>query len=328
MALLLITGAGASRRLGVADDLPLMPDWADALCSALDAVEHGLANVCGLSTGMTGEAFEQALGLLLRWQQVRHLEERFAGLGGDTLGQQAEPLILARRAMDERLGRIKHVLNETLYEQFGQERVSDEKAVQAYEALLGHFDARELMVATTNYDRAGEAALTGLGHNVDTGFRAAPGRTPRLSVAGLVETKGVVPYIHLHGAVGWYELNGDVRDHAADQPFNQTLGSPVVLYPDPEKDPTNDAVVSALWMEFHKALDLADHVLIMGHSLHDPALVNAIRLARPRKLAITMFGAGEEAKWAKRQLPSAIMMEMDFGPELSIDMAALTAFRG
>jgi hypothetical protein len=276
---------------------------------------------------MSGAEFEQAVGLLLRWQQIRHLEERFAGLGGAPVGTQVEPVIQARQRTVERLQKIMQVIHQTLYDGFGQGRVDDRQASEAYDALLGHLDVSGLVVATTNYDRAGEAALTLLGRNVDTGFRTIPGRTPTLDVHELVARENVTPYLHLHGSVGWYERGGVVYDHAADQPFNPTLGTPVVLYPDPDKDPTNDAIVSDLWAELRSALRNADHVLVLGHSLHDPALVNAIQAAAPRKLAVTIL-TNDDADRVKERLPSAIPMQIDFGPELDIDTAAVAAFRG
>ena len=87
MKLMLITGAGASRRLGRNDQLmPLMPDWSDALCEALEAQEKGLAQACHLAPGMGAEVFEENLGLLLRWDQMRELQRRFGALGGDPVG--------------------------------------------------------------------------------------------------------------------------------------------------------------------------------------------------------------------------------------------------
>jgi hypothetical protein len=329
MDLVLVTGAGASRRLGEPEDLlPLMQDWADALCTALDAVEPNLASACRLAPGMNGQQFEEALGLLLRWEQVRSLEERFAGLGGVNAGQQERPAIEYRQRTANRLGRIMGAVNETLYQQFGQERVSDERAAEAYGSLLRFLDVSDLVVATTNYDRAGEAALQVLGREVNTGFVRTGPRTPTLNVRGLMESNGdAVPYLHLHGAVGWYERDGTVYDFYGDQPFNPTLGTPVVLYPDPDKDPTNDATVSDLWREFRIALGRADHVLVLGHSLHDPALVDAIRAAEPYKLAVTVF-RDEEVAWVAERLPAAIPMQMDFGPDLEVDTAAVAAFRG
>ncbi len=305
-----------------------MHDWANALCAALDATEASLASACHLAPGMTGEGFEQALGLLLRWQQVQWLEERFQDLGGPHAGSHTNHVVESRQKMTSRLNQIMQTVNQTLYDQFGQDRVDDHRAAQAYGALLQPFDTSDLVVATTNYDRAGEAGLEELGLKPDTGFRNAPGRTPRLNVRGLVNSRaaGVTPYLHLHGSVGWYEREGIVHDHAADQPFNSTLGTPVVLYPDPNKDPTNDAIVSDLWVEFRSALDGADHVLVVGHSLHDPALTMAIQTAKPQKLAVTYFD-DSEVEQINKVLPSAIPVRLDFGPELDGDMATIAAFR-
>ena len=66
----------------------------------------------------------------------------------------------------------------------------------------------ELMVATTNYDRAGETGLWKMGRQVTTGFPPHPERTATLQPQGMVENRGsLVPFIHLHGAVGWYEMD-------------------------------------------------------------------------------------------------------------------------
>jgi hypothetical protein len=332
MSLVLITGAGASCRLGEADDpLPLMPDWSDALCSALDEAEKGLARACHLTREMTGVQFEEFLGLLLRYQQVHPLEERFEGLGGPSAGSVLEPVRQARAHIKGRLDLIIKVINRTLYEQFGQSRVDDDRAAAAYASLFEHFDASDLVVATTNYDRACEAALSRLGREPDTGFRSENSESvPTLQVTGLVESamkSDATACLHLHGAVGWYQKDGTDYDFRSGHEYNETLGTPVVLYPDPLKDPTSDAHVASLWDEFRFALDYADYVLVLGHSLHDPALVNAIREANPGKLAVTYF-ADEEAKRIKEELPSAIPMKMDFGPELDVDRAAVAAFRG
>jgi hypothetical protein len=330
--MLLITGAGASTTLGPpGEPLPLMSDWASALCTALDENEAGLASACGLKDGMDGEAFEEAIGALLEWQQVRPLEARFAALGGLPVGSEAGPVAAARQNMGDRLDRIMLVINNTLFDQFGQKRVDDQRARMAYEALLKLFDTGELIVATTNYDRSGEAALRQLGRNPDTGFPDTGDRTPTLDVRGLVErgSDRMTPYLHLHGSVGWYESEGVIYDHRGDRPFNPTLGGPVVLYPDPKKDPTKGARVSELWTELEVALAKADHVLVVGHSLHDPALVNAIKNANPRRLGVTYRQQGKgkpplpagkmPAERIQKLLPEAHPVRMEFGPELTFN---------
>jgi hypothetical protein len=68
MKLLLVTGAGASRELGVGESsMPLMADWSNGLSKALDHHELGLAEACSLQPGMSGPEFEENLGLLLKW---------------------------------------------------------------------------------------------------------------------------------------------------------------------------------------------------------------------------------------------------------------------
>jgi len=167
-----------------------------------------------------------------------------------------------------------------------------------------------------------------MGKNVDTGFVYQHGRAPVFRPEGLLSRSGDrTPFLHLHGAVGWYERGGVVIDHYANLPYNETLGSPVVLYPDPEKDPTSDAIVSQLWHEFYVALDLADHVLLLGHSLHDPALIRALGAAAARKKVAVSYRSDRMFDRIREHLPSAIPMRIDFGPDLDIDRSAIAAFR-
>ncbi|HET7443129.1 MAG TPA: hypothetical protein VFJ57_00575 [Solirubrobacterales bacterium] len=318
MKVLLITGAGASRNLGADAQMPLMPDWSDALCDALDAREPKLAQACHLTPGLQGPEFEKNLGLLLRWEQVRPLELRFQDLGGHQAGSHIEAVEVARRATDQRMAVIMETINVTLYEQFGQLRIDDDKASAAYQALLQQLGEPEIALATTNYDRSGETALETLGFEVDTGFRWRPNRLEVLEPTGL-GSGPKTPAIHLHGAVGWYERNGQVGNHPADLPFNPTLGTPVVLYPDPEKDPTSDAVVNQLWIEFDAALDAADSVLVIGHSLHDPALVRALRRAAPAKPVVVTCHDRNRFQDVESKIPGAIATEMNFGPSLEAE---------
>jgi hypothetical protein len=135
---------------------------------------------------MTGEAFEEALGLLLRWRQVRELEERFEGLGGPEANAVLPQVREARQHTALRLALVARVLDETLYEQFGQRRVDDDRAASAYSVLLRELGDPDLIVATTNYDRSAEAALEILNHDVDTEFLRKPSRAPTLDPVGLV----------------------------------------------------------------------------------------------------------------------------------------------
>jgi hypothetical protein len=89
--------------------------------------------------------------------------------------------------------------------------------------------------------------------------------------------------LHLHGAVGWYQrADGSIAQQPPDQGYNPTLGTPVFLPPDPAKDPSNDAAVSAIWSQFEEALRGATHLLVVGHSLRDEPLVRAVGSLAPQ----------------------------------------------
>jgi hypothetical protein len=321
--LLLVTGAGASRNLGIGEQkMPLMADWSNSLCAALDNEKQGLAAACRLERGMVGPEFEENLGLLLKFDEALPLVDRFAQLGRQDFTSERPAVKAARDLISSRVTSVKHALDTTLYDEFGLDRVDDEKATLAYQRLLDACGSDDLIVATTNYDRATESALAALNLDVDTGFRGNHGRTPRLDPVGLVSGRqSATPVIHLHGAVGWYESNGSVEDHYADKPLNESLGTPVVLYPDPDKDPTKDAAVKQLWTEFNGAADSAAAIVVVGHSLHDPGLVRVLRVASEEKPVVIGYLEKEDKKRVEREVPKAQAVPLEFGPEVRIPSA-------
>jgi hypothetical protein len=314
-----VTGAGASRNLGIEEKkMPLMADWSDALCGALDSREQGFASACGLAPGMEGPEFEANLGLLLKFDQSRTLMDRFAPLGREDFRGERQYVTKARQLTGQRLEAFKRTLDATLYDEFGLGRVDDDRAADAFRALL-EVCGREIVVATTNYDLSAEAALDALDFKVDAGFRATRGRTPALNPVGFVaDRQDMTPVIHLHGAVGWYEKEGAVESHYADKPYNASLGTPVVLYPNPDKDPTNDAVVSQLWTEFNQAIEEAKAVVVIGHSLHDPSLVKTLKAAAGKKPVVISYFDKKDRERIENVVPHARALHLDFGPAVKV----------
>jgi len=335
--LVIVTGAGASRELGQEAPLPLMADWCDRLCEALDAHEPGLAAAAGLKPGISGEEFEEALGALLRWQDLRPLNQRFFGLGGSNVGKFPTEVQHCFEREGERLRTVMVTLNASLYREFGAGQISVSSAADAYSWLMSrlHTKVRPVFV-TTNYDCSIEMGLEELGFEPNTGFVRRQGLSPKLAPEGLVGrvagSEREVGVLHLHGAVGWYQQQGEVIEFYADQPYNDTMGVPSVLYPDPEKDPTRDAAVQALWDEFDHALDAATHVLVVGHSMHDRALVERLRRARAT-IGVCVHAHDDEPQVRKEQLkrvrrlfPSALAVPTRFGPDPWFDLDVLMAW--
>lgn len=285
--LVLVTGAGASRHFGEGDRLlPLMADWSDALVSALNRSEPTLADTIGLRAGLSGEEFEETLGAFLRWTQTFDTIERFlrvGRVGPDTPISSEVHTWLAGAAKCS--ARIVRVINSSLWQEFGLNRVDDTKATDTYRQLFEALDAlpggsTQLFNATTNYDRLGEVALSDIGFTADLGARGKTGRTKRLDVEAIDAwgDPSTVPHLHLHGAVGWYrQPEGGITVHPADEEYDSSR-TPAVLYPDPDKDPLGDVEVGVhtLWQKLSEALDKATHVLVLGHSLHDRPLLDTL----------------------------------------------------
>ena len=321
MNFLLVTGAGASRNLGVGESLmPLMGDWAGTLCKALDSRELGLADACGLDPIFDGPQFEQALGELLEWDRVRPLEAKFEPLAlKNFTGPPKEKVRLARKQTDERLADVKAAIHSTLYRQFGHVAVDDKKAEKAYGSLLGQLRNPSLALVTTNYDRSAESALLRLGHDVVNGFVGDPPRRKIFEPSSLAEMRGRgTTLLHLHGAVGWYERNGQVILDNAEEDFDSSRGSPVVLYPDPAKRPSENVIVAELWQEFEFAAAHAKRILVIGHSLHDQPLVDVLRkIQRPQRLAVSCHTA-DDHKRVRQLLPEALPFKLSFAPDAKL----------
>jgi hypothetical protein len=60
--------------------------------------------------------------------------------------------------------------------------------------------------------------------------------------------------------------------------------------PDPEKD-YRLAVIDTIWAQFEAALDRARMVFVLGHSLHDAALVRALRerVTPARRIGVALY---------------------------------------
>ena len=115
------------------------------------------------------------------------------------------------------------------------------------------------------------------------------------------------------------------------------------MLPDPRKEPGDDGIIGQMWTEFHEALRLARRVLVLGHSLHDAPLVEALSESDGRgKVAVTLLDnpdvgelhadAREVAAIIERYLPNAhrIIMRFgrDYGPQPSTEMERWLAATG
>lgn len=324
MKLLLVTGAGSSRNLGANQTLmPLMPDWAKALVHELNEKEAGLAQACQLRSNMDGPEFESAVGRLFQWRAAQPLQEDFKSLGALPLNNlNTVPQDFLARTQ-QRLDAFQLALSDTLHDLFRPERIDEDAAASAYRTLFDALGDPDVAIATTNYDRAIETALGANGRGYTIGMTNRVGRTPVLDAGGFLKRAGagVVPVIHLHGAQGWYRQGDLVRDFGGDADYNNTLGAPAVLYPDPDKDPAADEQTAQLWGEFDEALEWCDHVLVLGHSLHDRHLVSALQSAINRKVAVavTYYDDSELDSMRTALGNSVTFLQMDFGPKPQFD---------
>jgi hypothetical protein len=259
-----------------------MSEWSDALVDHLDGIEAGLASTFGLAKGLRGDLFEECLGSFLAWTRSFDATDRFkqvGRLGPAGIGSGVGEWLAAAR---NRTTKIMEGVTESMWKEFGADRIDLEAASAAYRGLIGALGAggeaeTRFAFATTNYDRSGEMSLSALGYQVDTGARGEVWQTRRINPDAIQAwaDPGNVPHLHLHGAVGWYREHGSgIRVLPADQDYDSRQ-APAVLYPDPAKDPEGELEmgVGLIWRKFRELASTASHVLVVGHSLHDRPLV-------------------------------------------------------
>lgn len=319
--LVLVTGAGASRSFGAERLFPLMRDFAHAIRAKVVETPNAntmvMNNMLPLDKGISGPEFERRLGQFLRQAEAFRAMEPLlkpslnlfqihqAVKGVQPSGKSAleEWHWFMQVVIDEMI----EVINRTLFDLFAS-RINTDSAASGYGWLLtqlGITSAKSSFVyATTNYDTVGESALKRLGYNIEWGrppqLDASPDEV--LRVDRLIERlPGIVPVLHLHGRVGWYIRRLDLQRQVTEliSPiYNKDSGVPVVVWPDDTKDASTysaQPIIDSLWSQFRETLSRARKVLVLGHSLNDAFLIQAISANVPSdRLAVTVFGEGPD----------------------------------
>jgi hypothetical protein len=141
------------------------------------------------------------------------------------------------------------------------------------------------------------------------------------------------PIFYLHGRVGWYvNEEGTLVALTPDAPLQDHLGAPAILLPDPHKDYSLHEFAEVIWEQFRMASHQATKSIVVGHSLHDDALVQVLRSRNPATTAVTLFADStgsydrSEVSRIRVLLPGVHVVPMDFGPDLRVHDQSLEAF--
>jgi hypothetical protein len=305
--LMIVTGAGASCAFGVNDTrLPLMADWSRDLVQRLGDRGLGFLSTTGLTRDMDGPEFEEQLGKFLRavaaFKSIDMLLEPLTAFPLSNApitatGQWLEWHRQSAHSLDE----VTSVIHESLYGLFAAPRYDPGAAQQAYAGLfaeLGVGRATRLVYATTNYDTIGEEMLAALGYMPDVGdFEPSPFQAERvIRVDRLLDgMPRYTPVMHLHGRIGWFRRQQGRAVSIPGQNYSANMGVPIVMLPDLEKDYASDPIINTLWVQFAEALRRATRVLVLGHSLHDEALVRTLNenLRPATRLGVTVLASRE-----------------------------------
>lgn len=298
--LLVITGAGASTLLGArGNQIALMREFCSSLVGELGG-DGGIATAFGLSSQMNGVDFERRLGQILRFRANVQMNKEFLQLGKTDSAQDSSPTIVKRwsdRAASH-LSDFVHSLNKVLFAEFGPDAFDLAAVRTTYSRFLNDIRSAapggvQFAFATTNYDLACEAGLEAAGEKPDDGGRRESiVNSPMLAPEQIMVWNGDrTPVLHLHGAVGWYLSGDQVRIDPPQIPYRNDA-TPAILYPDPEKNPLDGKGwgVHRLWRVLDAALRDATHVVIVGHSLHDVPVLDAIATSMRRSESRLQLG--------------------------------------
>lgn len=281
--ILVVTGAGASRSLGMGESgmLPLMDGWAASLREQLGGPA---ADRLGLVAGMSGPEFEAQVGNLL---QVQAMLPTLRGMDplGSNVGSSGSPISPWVDAATRHLHDFQHNLSANLFKNFDWQEIDEAKAVRLLRAVSSYLGTRQgnsgiitrLAYATTNYDHALELAL---GDQGDDGLaQESPGqpRTLRPTFADDVWSNEQTPVVHLHGAAGWYiGTRGHIEEHYGHGSYYQEIGPPAIMAPDPNKTERTFTTGRSLWDAFRALVHQAHGILILGHSLGDRDIIEQL----------------------------------------------------
>ena len=341
--LVLVTGAGASHEFGVnGTKVPLMATWSNALVDKLWQRSPSYVEATGLDRNLSGPEFERRLGAFLRLVEALPLIGPVLkpSLEFQAISPQLNVSLLQEwnQGTIHHVGQITALIHESLHEEFSVGHIDRDDALQASGTFLGQLgvnNSTSMVYATTNYDVVGEYVIEGSGGIPDWGAprQVSHATDTRLRVDDLL--KGLpryIPVLHLHGRVGWYRNESGQAFSGEDTGRPHPSGVPIALLPDPDKEYDSDPVISTIWRQFVEALQRAKRVVVLGHSLNDELLRNALRdnIDPPERLAVTVRGkigepgmvaadTGEISEILARELPRAAILPVHFAQN-SVDV--------
>ncbi|BEP14826.1 hypothetical protein acdb102_31370 [Acidothermaceae bacterium B102] len=371
-SVLLVTGSGATASLGVGgSSIPQMGAWVESLIADVNAAVPGAAERIGLVSGLPPEEFERTLGDFLAYHRSLEFVRTFGRMAceADTslgyISPNDVPESKFNAWVDTAQSQTKAIvaaIHRNLYENFSVDKLDDHKCRAAYQGLVDRLVEPDsyLAIATTNYDVSAEIGLNGWttksGRIIGTRTgleRRNPYTAERLEQSAVAQMRDdfagasgnfPVPVMYLHGAVGWYWEDGEIRvPSARNQPFDPSR-EPAILLPDDRKTAGSLRGGEGLWDQFQLISRAATHIGFMGHSLHDRhllAVVNDAVGSFPKKLAVFWYegSAGDDLntksathvkewdrEYIKNVLPGAEIILCRFGEKPIFDEPALRAW--
>lgn len=297
--LLLLTGAGASKPLG----MPLMREFYKLVRSKSDKVQkqllHDIFLVNIKETRETTPDLEALLSLLERYRGFYDIlfgDDKFGYPVDDEWKKwaplEAKGLLISegagtRRTRDylaeayyrkENLGRLDTLLRNLMFEAYGKDldgHKLDELYSPLFKVIGRHFSQDFIPVFTTNYDMAIETYARQGNIQLETGFESTHTgnlwKVSRFYQFQPIGDKQNIVLFKLHGSLTWHRKENTII--STSLPIRDPPGyKSVVIYPTQTKEFPDEQPFRTMYDFLKGCFRVAKVAIVIGYSLRDPGI--------------------------------------------------------
>lgn len=362
--LLLLTGAGASKPLG----MPLMKEFYSLVWDKCNKTQRNLldelSDIHREETGEHTPDLEALLALVEKYRQFYDIlfgDKRFGYIKDEDWERKEELKKLTWQDVPggtsyprtagydyikhsyyraEDLEGLETLLRNLLFEEYGK-KLDDNQLDELYSPLFKvinkHFTQDFIPIFTTNYDSSIETYGTRRNVYVETGFETKTTgsfwNSARFSLYQTAKDKLNLVLFKLHGSVTWHRTNKTIQ--FTGLPIRDPSGyKSVVIYPTQTKDFLGEPA-NTMYNHLKGCLEVAKVAIVIGYSFRDQGihriLVDALE-HNPDLFFILICGSNEEhwKKFAQTNLKSyhIISRYFDFpakGGEYLVELDAALA---
>jgi hypothetical protein len=292
--LLLLTGAGASKPLG----MPLMREFHDLVARRCDQPQKELLRNISLVNVREGREvnpdLEALLALVERYRGFHSIlfeDDKFGYPFGDEraqfefqglLGERgpSHPESYLKDAYDRKgvLENLDALLRDLVFEVYGKEL--DNRSLETlysplFKVIYNHFPQKLLPIFTTNYDMAIESYAMQASSQLETGFASTHigniWKPSRFYQFQPTKDKQSLALFKLHGSLAWHRRGNSIV--STGLPIRDPSGyQSVVIYPTQTKEFPDEEPFRTAYNFLKGCLRVASVTIVIGYSFRDPGI--------------------------------------------------------